>query len=232
MLIGVIYKMAEKINNELYPNCSEMVFRLSGDFEDIRTQMYNIVEWTEGEYSGKYGGGPKEKLHPKINKSIATLREKIKNAITLEDFEQIVIEFTCNYETFFKADGDDLLVATCNNYEWDNVDKEYAEEEYYQVAGSTSYKRHKTIDDYIILKHSYPDDDESDDKPLFIFPDKSFSLKYKDYSPDEVSVVIRKDIAFIIKDNQLIKIDEIKDEDILTKLKILMNLESESKTNK
>lgn len=232
----MVIKMAEKINTgntELYPNCSEMTFRLSGDFEEIRIQMFNIVEWIEGEYSGKYGDGEKEKIHPRIKKSIATLREKIKNATTLEDFEKLVIEFSCNYETFFKADGDDLLVATCNNYEWENVDKEETGEEYYDIAGSTSYKRHTTIDGYVILKHCYPDEHfEIEDEPLFIFPDKSFSLTYKDYAPDEVSVVIRSDIAYMIKDNHLLKIDEIKDKELLNKLKILMNLESESKTNK
>ena len=103
-------------NQMLYPNCSEMVFRLSGDLEEIREQMYNIVEWTRKEYIGDVGGGDKDTLSDHMKKSIAEVNNKIKNATTLEDFEKIVIEFTCNYETFFKVDENNgLLVATCNN---------------------------------------------------------------------------------------------------------------------
>ncbi|KKM22652.1 hypothetical protein LCGC14_1623060, partial [marine sediment metagenome] len=33
-------------------------------------------------------------------------------------FEDIIFDFTCNHETYFKKEGNELLVATCNNHEW------------------------------------------------------------------------------------------------------------------
>ena len=221
----------------LYPNCSEMVFRLSGDLEEIRTQMYNILDWTIGEYTGKYGDGDYEEdkedkedkkelepLHPNIQRSVDEIREKIKNATTLEDFEQIVIEFTCNYETFFKVDEDNgLLVATCNNYGWSNVVKEEVYEEdrdYYTVAGYTHYILQEVIDGYEIYKREYDDASERG-MPEFVFPDKGFKISLED---SDVKFVIRGDNIFLINNNNLIKIPEVKDEEMLNKLKLLMNL--------
>jgi len=208
----------------LYPNCSEMVFRLSGDFEEIRTQMYNILEWTIGEYTGKYGGGDKEELSAYIQKSADEIREKIKSAVSLEDFEQIVIEFTCNYDTFFKKESDnELLVATCNNYGWDNVVKEEVYEEdkdYYNVAGYTNYILHDVIDGYEIYKREYDDASERG-MPEFAFPDKGFKITLEN---SDVKFVIRGDNIFLIDNNNLIKIPQVKDEVMLNKLKLLMNL--------
>jgi len=217
-------------NIELYPNCSEMVFRLSGDFEEIRTQMHNILDWTIGEYTGKYGGGDKEELHPNIKKSSDEIREKIKNAKTLEDFEQIVIEFTCNYETFFKKEDDNnLLVATCNNYDWTNVKKEevydLGDDElggYYGISGYEYYSKKQSIDGYEIYKKDYLEDNENEkDIPIFIFPEKGFKVV-----DTNSKFIIKGDKIFQINNNGLELVPQIKDEKILNNLKILMNLDS------
>jgi len=218
--------MAEKINKMLYPNCSETVFRLSGDFENIRTQMFNIVEWTRKEYTGEVGDGEKEKLDVRMVKGIADINKKIKEATSLEDFEQIVIEFTCNYETFFKKEDDKLLVATCNNYEWTDVDAEeiYNEDDYsyYDVAGYTHYTKACKIDGYEIYKMEYQDTKDRG-MPEFVFPEKGFKITNDDYG---VKFVVRGDIIFSISDNHLEKIPQVTDKIILTKLKLLMNLDS------
>jgi len=218
-------------NQMLYPNCSEMVFRLSGDLEEIREQMYNIVEWTRKEYIGDVGGGDKDTLSDHMKKSIAEVNNKIKNATTLEDFEKIVIEFTCNYETFFKVDENNgLLVATCNNYEWTDVDKEevYDDEiDYYAVAGQTSYKLYDIIDGYSIFKLEYADEDHKK-FPLFIFADKE--QEFSDEDNRDVSIgkdvrfAIRGDAMYKIENNHLIKVNEIQDKVLLNKIKILANL--------
>jgi len=173
--LNQLKKTSGKQNQMLYPNCSEMVFRLVGDFEEIRKQMYNIVEWTRKEYVGEEGNGRIERLSSDMKKRIIDVNKRIKEAKSIEDFEKIVIEFTCNYETFFKVDGDDgLLVATCNNYDWTDVDKEDVydnEVDYYSVAGMTSYILYDIIEGYPIFKLEYNDEDHKK-FPGFIFPDK------------------------------------------------------------
>jgi hypothetical protein len=229
-----------KINNkqiELYPSCSEMVFRLNGDFEEIRQQMYNIVEWTRKEYCGECGDGKPEKLSPQMKKQIDEVNQKIKEATSLEDFEKIVIEFTCNYETFFKEDenGDGLLVATCNNYNWDDVEKQDVcddETDYYKVAGKTSYILKSKIDGHYIFKLKYADEDHKD-YPMYIYADKGqifYEDRYDGHTKEvkkgkSVKFVTRGDAVYTLKNNHLIKVDEIQDKALLNKLKILANLE-------
>jgi hypothetical protein len=210
---------------------------LTGDFEEIRQQMYNIVEWTRKEYCGECGDGKPEKLSPQMKKQIDEVNQKIKEATSLEDFEKIVIEFTCNYETFFKEDenGDGLLVATCNNYNWDDVEKQDVcddETDYYKVAGKTSYILKSKIDGHYIFKLEYADEDHKD-YPMYIYADKG-QIFYEDCYDDHtkevkkgksVKFVTRGDAVYTLKNNHLIKVDEIQDKALLNKLKILANLE-------
>ena len=212
-----------------------MVFRLSGDFKYIQQQMLNLLEWTRKEYTGEVGDGGPEKLSPEMKKKIKTLKEKIDNAKTLEDFEQIVIEFTCNYETFFKKESDtSLLVATCNNYNWDDVDKEevYDDEQgYYDVAGYTHYIKASEINGYTIYKREYDGEDlgkREKKLPKFVFPEKGFEIIHEDSvvsSLTNAKFVVRGEFIFQINNNRLEKIPEVKDEKMLNKLKLLMNLE-------
>lgn len=226
-------------NQVLYPNCSEMVFRIFGGFEEIRKQMFNMVEWVEGEYSGKYGDyGLYEKaepLSPKMKKEIATLREKITNATTLENFEDLVIDFSFNYETFFKKENNNsLLVATCNNYDWTNVEKEELREGdfggYYGIAGCKYFDLISNIDGYEIFKRDL--NIEEDENKLIaselIFVEKGIKIP----KGDGYKFVMRRGCAFYISNNKLIKIPQVQDKKILNKLKILMNLESDTKTKK
>jgi len=229
----------KKLNNrqiDLFPSCSEMVFRIGGDFEEIRTQMYNLIGWVKKEYCGEVGDGGKEKLSPEMKINIANIKKQIKDAKSLEDFEKIVIEFTCNYETFFKAeeDGEGLLVATCNNYGWDDVEKQDTSQdsdEYYNVAGYTHYVLHDIIDGYPIFKLEY-EEEEHKQFPTFVFPNKGqefmrdddtgTSIKLK--KGESVKFVVRDKIMFKTQNNHLVKVEEIQDKVLLNKIKILANL--------
>jgi len=212
---------------KLNPNCSEEVFRLTGSLKDIKKQMLNMAEWIEGEYTGTYGDGPIEKLSPQIKTSLNDLRKKIKDAKSLEDLELIVIDFTCNYETFFKAKEGDLLVATCNNYSWGNVEKEdvYGDDEnYYTAAGYSSYEKVAEIEGYTILKHCFSDEDYKDGNnpyPRYIFPEKGSKLVFDNtYRANEIKLVIRGKWIYALAGNNLIKINEVGDKKMLNKLKI------------
>jgi hypothetical protein len=222
-------------NIMLYPNCSEMTFRIGGDFEDIRKQMYNIIEWTRMEYTGEVGDYDKQKLRPNIKKGISQIKKQIKDAKTLEDFEKIVIDFTCNYETFFKADenGNGLLVATCNNYTWDIVDKQDEDQDgddYYDIAGFTKYKLIDQIEGCDVFKLEYDDEDHKK-FPMFVFTKKDQGILNDDYDTKKPIVkgkttqfVIRNKLIYTKKDNHLIKVEEIEDKVLLNKIKILANL--------
>lgn len=231
-------------NIVLNSNCSECVFRLTGSFEDIKKEMFNILEWTRKEYCGEVGDSEVEDgvkkpqpLHPNIAKSIAEVKQKIEDAKTLEDFEKIVIEFTCNYETFFKEDenGDGLLVATCNNYTYDDVKKKdvYDEDlDYYKVAGKTSYVLKNKIDGHYVFELEYKDEDHKD-YPMYIYADKGQIFYEENYEDKTIEIkkgksirfVTRGNIAYKMENNHLVKVEEIKDKVLLNKIKILANLE-------
>jgi hypothetical protein len=223
---------------DLFPSCSEMVFRIGEGLEETRKQMYNIVKWIKKEYSGEAGDGDKEELSPQIKKQIAEVKQKIKEAKSLADFEKIVIEFTCNYETFFKVDGESLLVATCNNYNWDDVDKQDISgdsSDYWATAGVTPYELHDIIDGHFIFKLKY-DDEDHDKFPMFIFAEKGQIFYDEDERTEngelkaikkgsDTKFVIRDKVMYRMEDNHLIKVEEVKDKVLLNKIKILANLE-------
>jgi len=115
----------------LNPNCSEQVFRLSGDLEYIKKQVLNMIDCIENE-------DRKPTAHWK--KIYDDARKKVKNVKTLGDFQKIGFTFTCNYETFFVPENDTLVVATCNNHIWDSVDYEpMNQESYYEYVKYNYY---------------------------------------------------------------------------------------------
>ena len=231
----ILSKMKKQKNKSsyinLYPNCSEMVFKLTGDLEEIRQEMYNLLEWTkmEMEYTGEVGEGPKTRLTKGMKKRIEEVKKQIKEAKNLDDFEQIVIEFTCNYETFFKKEDNDLLVATCNNYNWENVNYEEHAGDYYGVAGFTYYALAGNVNGYEVYHRKYDEGMEDRRMPEWVFPEAGFKI-FGDGGKllkqgEDTKFVLRNDICFIIRNNRLEKIPLVQDEKILTKLKLLANLE-------
>lgn len=94
-------------SENLQSNCSECVFRLTGTFKDIKEQVMNMIDCIEKDR--KDSGYEKEK------ELMDELRNKVKAINDLNEFNFFMIEFTTNYETFFREKDGDLLVATCNN---------------------------------------------------------------------------------------------------------------------
>jgi hypothetical protein len=103
----------------LNPSCSETVFRLKGDLGKIKTEVNHMLDDIYTDYSTSSSD---KAWFNDIKKQISEKREQIAKVEKLNDFENIYFPFTCNYETFFKPDGEDLLVATCNNHPWDTVE--------------------------------------------------------------------------------------------------------------
>lgn len=222
-----LYAESEILN----PNCSETVFRLTGDFKEIKKQVYNLIEWVEMEYDGRAGDGPKQKLDEQHLKMFKDLRDQVKVTTTLKEIEQIVISFTCNYETFFKEKDGDLYVATCNNYNYDNVDKNEAvdiEDDYYTIAGKTNYDVIEKYDESWILKLCY-DDEGHKAFPKFIVTEPGIDLlTYGGNSAkknETVDMIMRNGYMYHICGNKLIRIEELKDKVKLNKIKIVLSLE-------
>jgi len=110
------------------------------------------------------------------------------------------------------------------------VDKVEVSDEYYGVARYTHFKLMSEIDGYNIYKKTWDDDEEdsADRKiPKFIFAERGNTIPMDD--DGEKKFVIRGDNTFYVAENGLIKINQVQDTEVLTKLKILANLDSETK---
>ena len=101
----------------LNPNCSEQVFRLSGSLEEVKAYILQMIEIVRYEYKSEGF------LSETLEKSIDIAKQRVKLANSTEDLEEIFFPFTCNYETFFTADVDGILVSTCNNHDWSIIPK-------------------------------------------------------------------------------------------------------------
>lgn len=141
---------------KLNPNCSEEVFRLTGDLESVKKEILKMIDIVEIEY--KTDGITSEEW----NKIFNDKRKEIKKVKSIEEFGEIIISFTCNYETYFNPDyGDDdsLWVATCNNHDWDGINKiNENDERYHEVAGYTYYLIKLKGRNWLYLKKKYDDD--------------------------------------------------------------------------
>ena len=200
-----LMKMIMK-NEILNPNCSEQTFKLSGDLEEIKAEVLKMLDVVQKEY--QEDGSDR--------KDIKELRERIKNIKDLKEFELVVFEFTCNYETYFKEDKGNLLVATCNNHDWDDVNYFPLSDEYYgKIADEEYYKLIFQEDNYVIAEKSYGK------KEKLIF----FEVEDIQFERDKTLKLIKKrGVFYISRDNQLVEIKEIKDENLKNKLLVLANL--------
>jgi hypothetical protein len=168
----------------LNPSCSEEVFRLRGNLEEIKTEVNHMLDDVYTDYSSDSSDKP---WLENVKKQIAEKRKQIAEADKLSDFESIYFPFTCNYETFFKPDGEDLLVATCNNHPWDTVN----------YIPENSDDRHKIVPK-IYVKCVYAEED-------FAVLDGEFSNKkhryfLKGFNKDQIKYLQCKDTLYMRKD--------------------------------
>ena len=146
------------------------------------------------------------------------LIKRIKNIKDLKEFELIIFEFTCNYETYFKREGNSLLVATCNNHEWDekvNFTNESVDD-WGKIAQTNYYELIFQDEKYVVAKDTYSDKL----KLIFFEIDRKITFDY-----DKTFKLIKKGSCFYIpSDNELIRVKKITDENLKNKLSILANL--------
>ncbi len=198
----------------IFPSCSEMVFKLQGSLDDIKKEVNKMLDAIIKE-KAEYGGDIGEN---KYNK----LRERIKNITNLEDFEKIVFEFTCNYATHFKKKENDLLVATCNNTDWEKSGVKFksvgGEEcnEYHEVSQKEYYDVVINVDGNIVAKDEFGDNKEE----LIFIKDNSLYIK----DSGSVDIIRRGERLYYSHDNSLIEIERITDKELINKLGVLAKL--------
>lgn len=151
------------------------------------------------------------------DKEINELRTRIKNIKDLKEFELIVFEFTCNYETYFKKSGNDLRVATCNNHDWDEIDCiPESSDDYHKVAHHDYYKSIFREGNYAVVRKEF-----EKGKLLFLEIGK---IKFEHDNTFKLCKIKGK--FYITTNNELVEVKEITDEDLKSKLGILANLQN------
>src|SRR3989338_2198816 len=141
-LITAINKFNENIKMILNPNCSEAVFKLSGSLDEIKSEVLKMLDIIEEDYRKDTDMKDKQsrEWYHHLQKRLQDKRDEIKNIKHLDEFKMVVFPFTVNYETFFKPDKDNnLMVATCSNTDWDDLNKEGISDEYYSIANCNYY---------------------------------------------------------------------------------------------
>lgn len=90
------------------------------DTKDVAKQMVDIIfkEWK------KFDNKPDEEYSKQIYDNIKKLNKD----------ENIMIPFSCNYETFiFRMEDGRIFVDTCNNHDWEfsmNIDEHFSPDDY------------------------------------------------------------------------------------------------------
>lgn len=209
----IIYKMKKDIM--LFPSCSESCFRLTGNLGSIKAEVIKMLDiWQKEQEEG----------WNKRENEINSLKQRINNIKTLEEFEDIVFEFTCNYETYFKKEDKDLLVATCNNHDWDDVNYiPENSEDYCKIAGKIYCINIFEDEKHIVFKEKDWTDKSNTLKLFFVYR-PNFEITYDKYDKRAVEIFKKSKGISLVQNNQLIKLEEITDKNILTKLKVLIAL--------
>lgn len=202
----------------LNPSCSEMVFRLKGSLKDIRTEVLKMLDII------LKGDGLNKSILKKIEKS----KEKINNVKNLEEFNLINFDFSWDYDTYFKKEGADLLVATTRNEDWDELNIDIIDEDeesysYWDVAGLKTYKELFCDERYLIAINDN-EDDENEKKEIVVLEREDKGKIEIKYEYEKEFKLARRENCFYLPKNKFIKLIEVKDKKKRNKLKILANL--------
>jgi hypothetical protein len=186
----------------LQSNCSEEVFRLTGTFQDIKKQLLNMVTAIEKD---------RRKEDPKLRKKI----QAIKN---LKEVEDIFIP-TTNYNTYFKQTSDgDLMVATCNNVNWDCVNFEPSNQSYYSIASKIYCLVLMADEKHIVLQNLYTEF-KKEEKNYYVLVNPGISDEELNASIiGHIELFKRGTQMMIATDNRLIPVSEEKNEELCKKI--------------
>lgn len=158
----------------LNPNCSEEVFRLEGTLEEIKSEVLKMLNIVKRDYANVYDGkspgqlseeekkrliDEDKKRFSNIKRQIAAKSKEVRKITNIKEFRDLVFPFTCNYETFFKPENEDLLVATCNNTDWaelntTEVDMDEEGYGYYDITECKDYDLLCKGDDWVYVAYN------------------------------------------------------------------------------
>jgi hypothetical protein len=157
------YHQAEKLkhsSNDIQSNCSEQVFRLKGTFDEIKKSVLGMVDCIEKDFIDY-----DKELTIRDKKRLAELTARINGITKLEEFNYLMIDWTTNYETYFKLDNNDVLVATCNNIDWDLINAIPDSSGYYSVRGKNDYDVKLVYEDKLLIEKTDYDEEEDRSPP-------------------------------------------------------------------
>ncbi len=210
-------------------NCSETAFRLTGSLDDIKNEVLKMLDIWENEDTYKDKDRKEE---------LTELRKRIDDIKELEEFEILQFDFTTNYETYFKGDDGDLLVASCNNHDWDGINSEFMDsEEYWNIREGGRYYITFEDDKYVLAQKKDDDKDNKNNKKVTdtICFDKEEKVKLdieideyvSDGEPSNSFRMFEKNGEHFIRDetrDKIVKIKEVKDDKIIKQIETLIEL--------
>jgi len=205
---------------------------MTGSLEDIKGEVTKMIDiWiSEEEEDGTISKDRTEELKE--------LKKRIKNIKVLEEFDILKFDFTTNYETYFQSKEGDLLVASCNNHEWSDLDVEFMDsDEYYGIREGGRYLIAFEDDEYI-LAQKRKDDDIGNFQVIDTICIKKNELTKLDVEMDNYDKtkcfrMFEKGGEHFIRNevlNQIIKINEVKDKNVIRQIETLIMLGNDGKS--
>lgn len=189
----------------LYPSCSETTFKLVGSLKEIKAQVVMMLDIIYQDYVSNSDAS----WIVRVGEMVDDSKKEVMAAKSLKDFETIVFPFTINYETFFKnkAPGE-LSVATCNNTEWDDLDYQTEEEDYWALAGQHYFDVNIYGKDWCVLERT-KSDKNGEDAGTEYFPIERADKKpfhFKEMKEDATSAIK----LYVSPDGKRFKKDDMK----------------------
>ena len=212
-------------------NCSESCFRMTGSLEDIKGEVTKMIDiWISEEEGG---------ISIERAEELKELKERIENIKVLEEFDLLKFDFTTNYETYFQSKEGDLLVASCNNHEWDDLNAEFMDsDEYWSIRDGGRYLIAFEDDEYILAQKRKDDDDIGNFQVIDTICIKKNELTKLDvemdnYDKTKTFRMFEKGGEHFIRNeglNQIIKINEVKDKNVIRQIETLIMLGNDGKS--
>ena len=185
----------------LNPNCSEQVFRLTGSLNEIKKEVLNMLKDIKDD-----NHSDDIVYQTKVDAEIQNKIQQVKAIKNLREFEDIVFPFTTNYKTFFKQDGNDLDVGTCNNIGFNSVTFSNSNKDYYTIAKGDYWTIKLQEEKWIYIENKNTHEKKIFKKPVL-----------DNYDGKEIQIMKTKNGYLAIKTDEYL--EEITDKELLKKIK-------------